>query len=72
MIDNGLSYLKAVGIRIHTIRYQKTRKRIVQKDEIDHNGEDNDNVTSKDYKRIRGLFCIRLLFWSRQMIPELI
>ena len=57
MSDNGLTYLKAIGIRVHTIRYQKTRKRIIQKDDIDDNGEDNGNVTSKEYKRIKGMFC---------------
>ena len=54
MTDNGLSYLKAIGIRVHTVRYQKTRKRIIQKD-IDGSAEVNP-VTSKEYKRIRGAF----------------
>jgi len=54
MSDNGLSYLKAIGIRIHSVRYQKIRKRIIQKDNTDHNEVNNVNVTSKEFKRIRA------------------
>ena len=53
MSDNGLSYLKAIGIRIHTVRYQKIRRRIVEKDESDDGGE-VDQVTSREYKRRRA------------------
>jgi len=53
MSDNGLSYLKAIGIRVHTVRYQKVRKRLVQpRDSQD--GEVDPQVTSKEYKRIRA------------------
>ena len=53
MSDNGLSYLKAIGIRIHTVRYQKIRRRIVEKDESDDKGE-VDQETSREYKRRRA------------------
>ncbi|KAL7543622.1 LOW QUALITY PROTEIN: hypothetical protein ACHAXR_013206 [Thalassiosira sp. AJA248-18] len=52
MCDNGLSYLKAIGIRVHTVRYQKIRKRIIQKNNVDRS--EDDQVTSKEYKRIRA------------------
>jgi len=52
MSPNGLSYLKAIGIRVHTVRYQKIRRRIVQKDDADRS--EVDGVTSKEYKRIRA------------------
>lgn len=55
MSENGLSYLKAIGIRIHTIRYQKRRMRIVRKspdDTSEHNP--NEWETSKEYKRARA------------------
>lgn len=55
MVPNGMTYLKAIGIRVHTVRYQKVRKRIVQKGDVD--GSQADHVTSKEYKRIRGVFC---------------
>lgn len=56
MSDNGLSYLKAIGIRIHTVRYQKIRRRIVEKDESDDGGEVDQvtSVTSREYKRRRA------------------
>ena len=48
MSDNGLSFLKAIGIRVHTVRYQKIRKRI-QKDDAER--DDIDVTTSS------GLFA---------------
>jgi len=55
MCNNGLSYLKAIGIRVHTVRYQNIRKRIIQKEDPDQNGDNNDKVTSKEYKKIRAV-----------------
>ncbi len=59
MIESGLSFLKAIGIRVHTVRYQKIRKRIIGK----HHGLDSNNdgidysyVSSREFKRIRGKF----------------
>ena len=57
MIDIGLPYLKAIGIRVHTVRYQKVRKRIVLK-EGEEKGGDIDPVTSNEYKRIKGMSAI--------------
>ena len=54
MCDNGLSYLKAIGIRVHTVRYQKIRKHINKKDDSDDDGDNAGHLTSKEYKRIRG------------------
>jgi len=54
MCGNGLAYLKGIGIRVHTVRYQKMRKRVIQKVDTDHNGDGDGHVTSKEYKRIRS------------------
>lgn len=48
----GLSFLKAIGIRVHTVRYQKVRKAVLLQDQDE--GEGVDYVTSKEHKRIRG------------------
>lgn len=56
MSINGLPYLKGIGIRIHTVRYQKVRKRIIN-DDIDlsdHN--DEDDITKRERRRIRSRF----------------
>ena len=58
MSDNGISFLKGIGIRVHTVRYQKIRKRLTRKDNVDNSEEVNDHVTSREYKRLKGLFCI--------------
>jgi hypothetical protein len=50
--STGLSFLKAIGIRIHTVRYQKIRKAVLLQDQDE--GEGDDYVTSKEHKRIRG------------------
>jgi len=52
MSDNGLSYLKAIGIRVHTVRYQNIRRRVTKK--VDTDSSHGDDVTSKEYKRIRA------------------
>ena len=54
MSDNGLSYMKAIGIRVHTVRYQKIRKLMNQRESEGRN--ENELVTSKEYKRYRGMF----------------
>ena len=56
MSDNGLSYLKAIGIRVHTVRYQKVRRRIVVEKDDSVEQSEVDQVTSREYKRIRGEF----------------
>lgn len=55
MSDTGLSFMKAIGIRVHTVRYQKVRKKaLLRRDSRDGNEDEGDPVTSKEYKRIRG------------------
>jgi hypothetical protein len=61
MIESGLSYLKAIGIRVHTVSYQKIRKRMVgTQHDVDSNndGIDYSHVSSKEFKRLRGKFII--------------
>ncbi len=59
MIDSGLSFLKAIGIRVHTVRYLKIRKRIVGTNEVDKNEDSIDKfLSSREYKRIRGTFIL--------------
>lgn len=48
----GLSFLKAIGIRVHSVRYRKVRKAVLLKDQDE--GEGVEHVTSKEHKRIRG------------------
>ena len=61
MAETGLSYLKGIGIHIHTVRYQKIRRRLVVKrdgdDDFDDDGSPSsvDQVSSKEYKRLKGL-----------------
>jgi hypothetical protein len=64
MSNIGLSFLKAVGIRIHTVRYQKIRKRLVKQHDNDETGDDDDNekMTSKENNRIRGTLTIHVRF----------
>jgi hypothetical protein len=46
--------MKAVGIRVHTVRYQKARKRIGSGTE----GNNDDSwKNSKEFKRIRSENC---------------
>ena len=58
MSINGLPYLKGIGIRIHTVRYQKVRKRIINDDidSSDHN--DEDDITKRERRRIRSTFFL--------------
>ena len=62
MINNGLSFLKAIGIRIHTVRYQKIRKRLVKNTDNDEDSDNDDDqkMTSKEYKRSRGIFAYQV------------
>ena len=55
MRDNGLSYLKAIGIRVHTVRYQKIRKRINKKDDSDNDGDDDGVCDEPRWQRRAGL-----------------
>lgn len=55
MSDTVLSYLKGIGIRVHTVRYQKVRKRLVLPKDNDADHSETDGATSKEYKRIRGM-----------------
>jgi len=52
MSTNEIPYLKGIGIRIHTVRYQKVRKRAVN---VDVDGEhDGDDVSTRERRRILG------------------
>lgn len=55
MSMNWLPYLKGIGIRIHTVRYQKVRKRIMTDDlELSIKYSSDDDITSKERRRIHG------------------
>ncbi len=61
MLESGLSFLKAIGIRVHTVSYQKIRKQIdgTQNDKDSNNdGIDFSHVSSKEFKRLRGKFIV--------------
>ena len=62
MINNGLSFLKAIGIRIHTVRYQKIRKRLVKNTDNDEDSDNGDDqkMTSKEYKRSKGMIAYQI------------
>lgn len=51
--SNALPYLKGIGIRIHSVRYQKVRKRAVAVGSDGENDDDND-VSQRERRRIRG------------------
>ncbi len=56
MCEHGISYLKAVGIRVHTVRYRKIRKRVdkqINEDQSDHLVQETWQ-SSKEYKRNKG------------------
>eukprot|EP00804_Cyclotella_cryptica_P012787 CCRYP_010547-RA/>CCRYP_010547-RA protein AED:0.05 eAED:0.05 QI:183/0.85/0.81/1/0.76/0.63/22/985/2990 len=48
MVQIGLSFLKGIGIRVHTVRYQKIRKQIIQQSNQDI------EISSKELKRARA------------------
>lgn len=52
MSTNEIPYLKGIGIRIHTVRYQKVRRVL----DIENDGENDDenDVTTKERRRMRG------------------
>jgi hypothetical protein len=58
MIGSGLSCLKSIGIRVHTVRYLKIRKRIVGTNEVNKNEDGFDTLSSREFKRIRGKFIL--------------
>lgn len=65
MARNGLPFLKAIGVRIHTVRYQRVRKRMNRKQRDDKSERDDEDwQASKEYKRIRGTHAakIQLMF----------
>ncbi len=53
MSSNALPYLKGIGIRVHSVRYQKVRKRAAA---VGSDGEDDDDndVSKRERRRIRG------------------
>jgi len=55
MCPSGLLYLKAIGIRVHTVKYQKIRKRVDRQefnDSSDRMGETWQSA--KEFKRLRA------------------
>lgn len=52
MSMNEIPYLKGIGIRIHTVRYQKIRKRASA--DLDGENGDDDEKTTRERRRIRG------------------
>lgn len=56
MMENGLHYMKAIGIRVHCVRYQKVRKQAAQRTETDDDDEIKSWRSSKELKRIRGKY----------------
>lgn len=55
MNDNELSYLKGIGIRVHTVRYQKVRKQTVQKDNANRDEDGNGRMSSREFLKLRGM-----------------
>ncbi len=55
--DNELSYLKGIGIRVHTVRYQKFRTRMVQKDDSDLDNDGGGRMSSREFFKLRGKYC---------------
>lgn len=58
MPENVVPYMKAVGIRVHTVRYQKVRKRVGSGTE--GNNDENQPISwknSKEFKRIKSEDC---------------
>lgn len=64
MIECGISYLKAIGIRVHTVRYQKRRNRVHPRGRDGQNVESESWQTSKEYKRMRGVFYLIQLHFT--------
>lgn len=62
MNDNELSYLKGVGIRIHSVCYQKVRNRTVHKDNTNRDDDDNGRLSSREFLRLRGNVCHYFVF----------
>ena len=53
MSPNEIPYLKGIGIRIHTVRYQKLRKLALDV-ELDGENDDENDVSAKERRRILG------------------
>ena len=60
LMNNGLSYMKAIGIRVHCVRYQKFRKQLTAKEANNADDENTKIRSSKELKRIRSKFEIYL------------
>lgn len=54
MSDNELSFMKGIGIRVHTVRYQKIRNRTVQNNNADRDEDDNGRMSSREFLKLRG------------------
>lgn len=61
MSTNEIPYLKGIGIRIHTVRYQKIRKRLVMNEDLDSE-HDDDDVGTRQRRRIRGKYSHARLY----------
>lgn len=58
IMDKGLSYMKAIGIRIHCVRYQKVRKQPTKGKEYCENDDEMKRwKSSKELKRMKSEFC---------------
>jgi len=63
MSTNEIPYLKGIGIRIHTVRYQKVRKRVMIKD-LDSEHGDEDDVGTRERRRINCKYSHALFHFS--------
>ena len=59
--DNVLSYLKGIGIRVHTVRYQKFRNRMVHKDDSDCDNDGGGRMSSREFLKLRGQYCFVII-----------
>ncbi len=65
MNDNELSYLKGIGIRVHTVRYQKVRKQTVQKNNANRDEDGNGRMSSREFLKLRGASsCVNIVLQS--------
>ena len=64
LATNEIPFLKGIGIRIHTVRYQKVRKRITT---VNSDGEDDDgnDASSRERRRLKGeRLCVSFFILS--------
>lgn len=71
MSDNELPYLKGIGIRVHTVRYQKIRNRAARKDDALRDEDGNGRMSSREFLKMRGMPCSVLVCYvlPRQAKP---